>query len=213
MTTNEDIKAAADANATELDAGEFADSDLEQEDVNAIAEISSLTSVRFIAGDIDSYAPLAKLFALRSLAVNHWSSEDLSSIGEITQLTKLDLGENEQYEDIEFIANLHNLEELNLEDGQFDDLTPLSSLKNLRVLNLTNCDEVTDCSALGSVVSLEELRLNSTGIEDISALATLNKLQLLDLRGTEVSDLAALRGLPLTRGLLLDDDQQYTNRP
>ena len=213
MTSNEDIKAAAATNATELDAGEFADSDLGDEDLEAIAQITSLTSVRFIAGDIDSYAPLAKLPALRTLGVNHWSTNDLSSIGEITQLTKLDLSENERYDDIGFIAKLVNLEQLDLEDGQFEDLTPLSGLKKLRVLNLTNCDEVTDCSPLSSITTLEELHLNSTSIDDVTPLANLNRLELLDIRGTEVTDLGPLNGLSLSRGLLVDDDREYDNRP
>ena len=213
MTSNEGIKAAAAANATELDAGEFADADLEDEDVEAIAEIKSLTSVRFIAGDIDSYAPLAKLPALRTLAINHWSTDDLSSVGEITQLTKLDLSENEQYDDIGFVAKLENLEQLDLEDGQFEDLTPLSGLKKLRVLNLTNCDEVIDCSPLSSITTLEELHLNSTGIDNVTPLSSLDRLELLDIRGTEVTDLGPLKGLKLSRGLLLDDDREYDNRP
>lgn len=213
MSVNPDIELAAANNATELDTEEFSVPELTQEDLDAISEISSLTSITFIAGDFHTYAPLAKLPELRSLAINHWSSDDLSSVGEITQLVELDLGENEQYDNIDFVGSLVNLEVLNLTDGQFSDLSPISGLRRLRILNLTNCDEVSDCSPLAAVTSIKELHLGSTGITDISPLAALTNLQFLDLRGTDVTDLAALHGLPLSRGLRLDAKIDYENAP
>lgn len=212
-TTNADILKAAADNATELDHGAFADTELDQTDLDAIAKIESLESIGFMSGEFETYAPLAALPNLRKLAINHWSRDDLSSVGEITQLVELEMEGNEQYRDIEFVATLVNLEVLDLEDGQFTDLAPVSSLSKLRVLNLTNCDEIEDISPLSSLSNLEDLSLNSVEADDIAPLANLKKLRRLDLRGTGVTDLGPLAGMNLGDGLLLDEDGEYENHP
>ena len=209
-----EISQLAANGATHLDTGALARStDLTQEDLEAIAKIETLESIAFIGGEFDSYIPLAALPNLTKLAINHWSEEDLSSVGAIVQLRELDLGENEQYTDIQFISNLKNLEVLRLTDGQFSDLSPLADLTNLRTLDLMNCDEVTDLSPLQNLLSLEELNLCSTGVSSVESLAGLSKLSFLDLRGTDVDDLAPIVGLTLSKGLMLDDDKAYKNCP
>ena len=158
---------------------------LTESDIETIATIASLEKVLFIGGEVESYAPLAKLPNLRRLAINHGSSSDLSSVGAITQLRELSLSENEQYRDLNFLMNLSNLEILDLTDGQFTDLSPVRNLSKLRVLKLMNCDELVDISALSNLSMLEDLDLNSTGVEDLSPIVGLTKLKRLDVRGAE----------------------------
>ena len=175
---------------------------MSQSDVETVSSISSLETVQFIGGDFDSYAPLAKLPNLKRLFINHWSREDLTSVGQITQLRELFLSENEQYREIEFVKNLINLEVLDLTDGQFSDVNPVKDLPRLRVLNLMNCDLVDNISALSSVSTLEELNLNSSGVEDLSPLSNLNNLRLLDVRGAEIYDYDPIEHLNLGEGFV-----------
>ena len=213
MNDPEILKLAAE-NAKRLDAAALSRcTEFTQDDLLAIAKIESLESVSFIGGDFESYEPLAALPNLTKLAINHWSTSDLSSVGSIVQLRELDLGENEQYKDIQFVSKLKNLESLRLTDGRFSDLSPLAGLTKLRKLDLMNCCAVTDASPLEHLLNLEELNLCATGITTIVSLVEHSKLSFLDIRGTDIADLSPLAGTGLSKGLKLDDDKQYLNRP
>ena len=178
---------------------------LTQSDIEAISTIASLEKVSFIGGEVESYAPLAKLPNLKRLAINHGSSSDLTSVGAITQLRELSLSENEQYRDLNFLTNLCNLEILDLTDGQFSDLSPVRNLPKLRVLKLMNCDELSDISALSDLPMLEDLDLNSTGVEDLSPIAGLANLKRLDVRGAEeIEDYDVVDQLNLGDGFITD---------
>ena len=61
---------------------------------------------------------------------------DVSGIEKFTSLTKLNLNDNEKISDIKLIAQLPNLETLNLYNNEITDITPLTSLPNLKSLSL-----------------------------------------------------------------------------
>ena len=209
-----EITQIAAQRAKRLDAASLSRStDLTQADLVLISKIESLESIAFIGGQFESYEPLAALPLLTKLAINHWSDEDLSSVGSIVQLRELDLGENEQYTNIQFVSKLKNLESIRFTDGQFSDLSPLAGLTKLRTLDLMNCDCVTDLSPLKHSTNLEELNLCGTGITSLDSLSGLSKLSFLDLRGTDINDLSPLAGKDFTSGLILDDKTNYINRP
>ena len=150
---------------------------------------------------------------------------DLTPIREMP-LKLLNIGETK----VTSIAPLQGLplKKLDLTGTQIDDLSPLKgarltelSLAGTAVtdlafllgmpvekLDLSGCAEFADLSPLkGS--SLRRLNLSGTKATDLSALGHL-PLESLDLSGTPVTNLSALKGLPLTN-LILDRCESLTD--
>jgi hypothetical protein len=93
MTLHVEIQEAARNEATYLDMGSRKNyTALNQSDLEAISKIRKLQTLLFSTGaDFETYEPLSALPDLRKLAINHFSNEDLSSLGSITQLEELSL--------------------------------------------------------------------------------------------------------------------------
>ncbi|MBK9163809.1 MAG: leucine-rich repeat domain-containing protein [Acidobacteria bacterium] len=89
--------------------------------------------------------------------------------------------------DIEFIGNLPNLEEVVLEYvSGFSDLKPLSNLKRLKSVHLENLRKVTDFSGLAGSQGLRYLYINGTfdwnqPVENFDFLGELPNLEVLAL--------------------------------
>ena len=81
----------------------------------------------------------------------------MSALAELTQLTELDLSDNE-ITDLTPLAELKELEKLDLASNQITDLTPLAELKELKGLYL-QFNGITDVSPLAELAKLEELVL------------------------------------------------------
>ena len=96
--------------------------------------------------------------------------------------------------DISPLANLTQLERLNLDTTDVSDISALARLTNLKELDLDGTN-VSDISALAKLTNLEKLYLEGTDVSDISALARLTNLKELDLSGTDVSDISPLARL------------------
>jgi hypothetical protein len=95
--------------------------------------------------------------------------------------------DNTQVSDLSPLAELKNLELLELENTQVSDLSPLAELKNLELLELDNT-QVSDLSPLAELKNLELLWLHNTQVSDVSPLAELKSLKKLYLDNTQVSD-------------------------
>ena len=108
--------------------------------------------------------------------------------------------------DLSVIANLENLESLQMAGVVIDDLSPLANLNLLISLTLYNGDQPLDLSPLSGLVNLEALTLRNNRITDLSPLAGLIKLRYLDLEGNEISDVTPLAGLTGLERLYLIDN-------
>ena len=113
--------------------------------------------------------------------------------------------------DLENLASLKDLEELNLYKSNISDLTPISGLKKLRTLDIGNTD-VTDLTPLADLSELEVLSLFGCDVKDISPLAKLPALANLDLGNTSIPDLSPLLAIKSLRSLsLAEAEVDYTN--
>ena len=77
--------------------------------------------------------------------------------------------------------------ECDLYNTQFADVSPLAELKNLEWLNLSNT-QVADVTPLAELKKLEGLYLSDTQVADVTPLAGLKNLRFLDLSHTQVTE-------------------------
>jgi len=93
--------------------------------------------------------------------------------------------------DLAPLAQLKNLQALCLLNGGVIDLAPLAQLHKLQRLSLVGTG-VTNLAPLAQLEALQCLTLEDTGVTDLAPIARLQGLQELDLSGTGVTDLAPL---------------------
>ena len=99
---------------------------------------------------------------LEELTLHDPSKEQIQAIGKLTNLKRLRVTFF-RAKDIEFISDLHNLEELILEYvSGFSDLSPLSKLKKLKSLHFENLRKVQNFDGLSGLESLKYLSINGT---------------------------------------------------
>ena len=99
-----------------------------------------------------------------------------------TDLTRLDLREmNLNDSDLAGLAEMTNLEELDLRGNEISDLSPLSGLTNLRELRLSGDisgnEDIQDLTPLKDLVHLKVLILPAQNIEDLTPLSGLTQLE------------------------------------
>ena len=99
---------------------------------------------------------------LEELTLHSPSKEQVQAIRKLTNLKRLRVTFFRAKE-IEFISDLHNLEELILEHvSGFSDLSPLLKLKKLKSLHLENLRKVQNFEGLSGIESLKYLYINGT---------------------------------------------------
>lgn len=137
----------------------------------------------------------------------------LSALQYFTNLTYLGLGfavQNAQDPqapiDLSVIANLTNLESLQMAGVVVDDLSPLAKLDRLMSLTLYNGDQPLDLTPLSGLVNLVALTLRNNKISDLSPLAGMSNLRYLDLEGNQITDVSPLAGLTGLERLYLIDN-------
>ena len=131
---------------------------------------------------------------LGRLVARNRGIRDLTGIQFATNLSKIDLRDNE-ISDLSPLAGLINLRELRLDHNfQPSDLSPLAGLINLEVLDFTF--NVSDLSPLAGLINLEYLHFTGTNVSDFSPLAGLINLESLGFSRTpSISDISPLAGL------------------
>ncbi|MBR4906255.1 MAG: hypothetical protein IKZ44_05305 [Clostridia bacterium] len=147
---------------------------------------------------LDDYAPLAKLTELTSLSLMTCGNQEdgvkltnIDWIASLTNLRQLNLCHN-AIDDISAIAGLDQLEYLNLADNDLRDeqLKYLTGLYKLRELDLYQLPKLTDVSPLAKLSALEYLHLGQDhSIETVKPLTGLDNLRKLRLNDTAVEDI------------------------
>ena len=123
---------------------------------------------------------------IEELTLHDPSKEQVLSIQKLTQLKRLRITFF-QTNDINFISNLHNLEELILEYvSGFSDLSPLRGLTKIKSLHFENLRRVTNFDGLRGLISLRYLHIDGTldwnqPIEDFTFLEGLPNLEVFSL--------------------------------
>lgn len=126
-------------------------------------------------------------------------------IADLSDLQSLDLYST-QIADLSSLAGLTGLQTLHLERTQIVDLGPLASLSGLQNLYLEGT-QITDLSPLASLANLHSLFLEDIQIIDILSLAGLTNLRNLSLYGSQIKDLAPLASLTGLKAIILDETQ------
>lgn len=123
---------------------------------------------------------------LEEVTLHDPSKEQVQAIRKLTNIKRLRVTFF-RATDIEFIADLHSLEELILEYvSGFSDLKPLSKLKKLKSVHFENLRRVTDFSGLAGIESLKYIYIQGTldwtqPIENLDFLSELPNLEILAL--------------------------------
>ena len=197
-----------------------------------IANKKSLTS--------DDIEALSQIDTLTSISLRENRIDDISALADLTELTSLALSDND-ISDLTPLAGLKKLKTLYLDGNPIEDFTPLYGLKKLSTLSirdiemdsdtlkelqeaLPDCkifsdgsaeEEETEITIGGKTVPLDttELDLRGLNLTDISELAKLTNLQKLDLRDNKISDISALSELSNLTWLCLWNNKVSDVRP
>ncbi len=123
---------------------------------------------------------------------------DLSALENCTKLTRLDLTECSELENLASMSKLLALEELLLtECSNLSDLTPLAGLKSLRILSIQKCNALCSLAFAGALPSLEKLQLSwNTGLTDLDFGVAMSSLLELEIRGDSPTSLKGLELAP-----------------
>lgn len=146
-------------------------------------------------------SPIKELSGLTRLVLHTPHAVGFSALGELSNLTYLDLSGCYDIADISFLRNLTELVYLDLNTNNISNLSTLSKLTKLEYLNLNAVFDkgfshsIEDISVLRNMVNLKELHLYGNRIADLSPLKNLASLEVLDLGNNNIKNLSALSGL------------------
>lgn len=137
---------------------------------------------------------LAYLTGLQKLCIYDVSSDNLSVISSLTQLTTLDIRNvSLSQTELSAIGSLPNLTDLTLAGCGLSSVEALSGLRNLNRLSLSG-NTIRDISALSFMTELHELDLSNNAVTNLNAISGLKKLTHLNLADNSVSSLIPLSG-------------------
>ncbi len=146
-------------------------------DLQILKKLEKQLNVEFKDVDIDDYSDASYKIDtdsnVISLNIASIVIKDLTLIGKLFNLKKLDLYKNE-IKNISILENLKNIEELYLSNNQITNIFILENLKNIKNLELSN-NQITDISSLENLKQLEYIDLSNNQITDISPIKHLFK--------------------------------------
>lgn len=142
-----------------------------------------------------SYAPLAKLKKLKWLNVymnKQATDENLSVLSKLKSLETFKFANCKEICSLKFLENCKGIRELN--GCWAKKLTDISALANMPELEKVDLRDtaIKDINVLKNKKKLKILNLEGTKITDISPLATCPELNRLDLQETEIKDFSPL---------------------
>ncbi|WP_373550913.1 leucine-rich repeat domain-containing protein [Haliscomenobacter sp.] len=137
--------------------------------------------------------------------LRYQDGQDHRPLADLFQLQKLDIFSKEIV-DLSPLKGLINLNELSIYSFKINDLSHLSGLINLQSLSLFKV-EVMDLRPLKNMINLEYLNIQETKVHDLSPLKSLTKLQTLSADNTLIQDLTPLANLFNLRELNLYKSQ------
>ena len=170
-------------------------------DFDRLSGMPSLLSID-LEGSSESESELdltgiEKIATLESLDISGFESVDLMELRNAVQLKSLGVNYSDNITNLNGLAGLTNLTQLDLTGGQISDLRPLSALTNLKVLNLSrnSITSLTELEGLTSLTNLTELDLHDNQISDLQPISNLTNLTVLGIRDNQITSLAGLENL------------------
>lgn len=178
-----------------------------------IASLPALTDLTLSQCGLSTIETLAGAPVLTSLDLSSNTIRNLDALSAIPTLQELYLQNNavtDQY--TKALADLADLEKLDLSYNPISSLAPLSGCIKLETLVAEHCgitslkgmadltlltvlsvdyNKITNVDVLGKCTNLVNLSIASNSIEDISALSTLTKLEIFDFSSNQVEKLPA----------------------
>ena len=175
--------------------------------IDFVKQMPDLTGLGIANSQISTLSALESCPGLTELSLmDNYSVEDYAIVGQLSQLTSLELGVN-YGGDLPSFAGLPQLEWLSLKYA--GDLTPLTDATGILYLSLEDCSGH-GLEALASLVNLQELKINdfSSYTESLAPLTRLPNLTWLTLEDTSVfGNVEEIFGIPTLQYLSMEDCQ------
>ena len=183
-----------------------------------------------LPAEVTTLNDLTRFAGLQSLTIHDAASGlDLSVIGQLTTLRKLDLAgctmsqslleqigtlpdlteltlSGCAIDSINPLVGLTKLEKLDLSNNAISDIMPLSSMTELRELHLTN-NPVGSISYLNNCLLLEKLYIENCGVSRLSGIADNTSLQELYASNNSIQDISMLSGCTAMKVMDLSENQ------
>ncbi|MFT9038819.1 leucine-rich repeat domain-containing protein [Schleiferilactobacillus harbinensis] len=167
---------------------------------------SELRSEKIITGSAFTQADLAKM---TKLSINYNQPSNLSGLEYASNLSILSVansGTNNGISDLSPLANLTQLQQLDLDDNNITDVSPLAKLTGLQELHL-NTNKISDISVLSGLHNLTNLEVGYNSITDLTPLSGLHLLSKLTISGnaalSNLDSLVSLTNLQSLRAAYL----------
>ena len=170
-----------------------------------LAELTTLEEISMSNCDqVTSFGFLKGCKDIKVINAN-WCTKlaDISDLAELKQLQRVEIADL-PIDDLSAFTGNSNLDELDISGTKITDLAGLSGCTNLKSLDVSET-EVADISILGECAGLQKLVLKATAVSDLSPLSACSGLSWLDIRGSKVSDLTPLLELKSMRSLVVDE--------
>lgn len=184
---------------------------LKLEDVENLAGIEKLTNLKELeiySDNVSDFTPLSKLKNLESLHVtSRGTAKNIDSITSLKKLKTLSLSSMDD-EDLSFIGNMTNLKELDLYYVNSSFKKSIGRLTGLKSLSLNEIDSgySYDTSFLPKLTSLESIHLFGNRI-DITGISKLKKLKSVSIWLCKFSDLSELKKCTALEELVIYNNQ------
>ena len=188
-------------------------------DVEFLYQLPNLTFLSLGEDAVEDIAPISTLTHLKSLYLSRCvlDDQDMKNISRLTGLIHFgadalgwDDGLQSPLEDLNFLRNLTDLEDISLDfnDVEIGTLTPLENLDNLRSLSLEGAFFTSDSDfrTLSKLTGLRELNLKGNSIVDIDIISKFTNLEILDLSNTDQKDVHFLSNFTKIEKLNLSEN-------
>ena len=166
--------------------------------LSGLSELTMLLFYRCYSIDFNGITALNGLTRLELLC------SDLEQVAMLAQLPNLDYLDLSYCEvsNLEPLANLKNIRSLSLCGNQITDLTPLSGLSQLTELNIAR-NQIRDLTPLSGMTQLEYLWADDNQINDLTPLSNLTRLAVIQVLNNQITSLDGLENLHELRAIWL----------
>ncbi|MBQ4863921.1 hypothetical protein J8L98_19730 [Pseudoalteromonas sp. MMG013] len=169
-------------------------------DIALLANLTKLNELVITNYTLVSPEKLANLTQLTSLILNHTDLNSISFVKSMSELLRLDVRNNSELNDIDWLEFTPKIEYLNIERiGSINNLSVISQLPNLSELALsasTHYSMHLDATILQNSALLKKLTVETNTIKNIEAIEKVVALEELDLYARTLDTLPSLGALP-----------------
>jgi len=163
------------------------------ENVQPLAELKNLVRLELTSNKIVDVSPLSELTNLQFLDLNFNQVSDITSLKSLKALEELRLGEN-KINDCSPISKMKKLTCLRLSRNKLSSeaIAPIAELAQLNRLDITG-NKIDDVEVINKLPNLTFLSLESNPVKNLDILNNLDNLIYINLGGTPETDLSFLK--------------------